>query len=1300
VRQRIERPDPDRILAGLKDFQRDTVEYAFRRLYTDTDSTHRLLVADEVGLGKTLVARGVIARTVDALWERTSRIDVVYICSNADIARQNINRLNVTQTREFASRITLLPTQLHGLKNKKLNFISFTPGTSFDLKSHLGVARERALIYWMLREAWDLRGRQPLHVLRGHTEPEPFAARVRELEQAKVDRFLIDEFKRAVDRQVRHDRERGEKDIRTRFAELCAVYATSRSAPTKTHAHDRRLVVGKLRSLLATTCIQALEPDLIILDEFQRFKHLLDGEDPPSLLARDLFDYSSESMRARVLLLSATPYKMYTVVNEASDEDHYGDFLRTMQFLLNDPQRTERCRELLAAYRAEVFRLSAQVPGRLSDIKDELEALLRKVIVRTERLSATPDRDGMLTAVACSGVVLQAADLRSYRAFQQVARHVDHADIVEYWKSAPYLLNFMEQYKLKQGLREAAAETDSSALLGKVLQGADRALLDWAAIAQYHELEPSNGRLRWLLKETIGRGLWRYLWVPPSLPYYEPRGIYRAAFENKPTKRLIFSSWQVVPRVIAAILSYEAERHMFALHEKTPANTPEARERRRPLLRFTQADERLTGMGVFTLLYPSPILARLGDVRAWKAKGEGRLNVGEAEQRVQDAITARLRPHLERGGEAGSEDEKWYWAAAVLLDLADAPDVTRRWLNDSHLPAEWAGEVEGDEAGDREDRAGWDRHVAELRRLAAGEIQLGRPPADLAQVLAQMALGAPGVCALRALSRICGGEGATQDNGVRTRAGRIALGFRSLYNVPEVMALIRGLRDEQPYWRRALEYGVDGNLSAVLDEYAHVLHESLGLVGHPRQRVATEVADTITTAVSLRTAQLGADEIEITKSRRVQIHPRRLRARFAARFGEQDSEDGETRSRADQVRTAFNSPFWPFVLASTSVGQEGLDFHQYCHAVVHWNLPTNPVDLEQREGRVHRYKGHAVRKNLALRYPQAAFDLSHSDPWEAMFETAGSDRPTGMRDLWPYWLLPTPGGSTIERHVPNLPLSREVAQLEDLRRTLAAYRMVFGQPRQEDLLRYLLAEVPPDRLAHAAAELRIDLAPPAGIDAHRTEANFGPPLPPLPNAESESSEDLEIEVSDARSGRIKKPRAAELVIARQSPDSAREVILSAIPEDAKRRLFLTSFVEGMNEAARVNPESWAVTLFASGGWVVRLNVGMVEALGVHGDGAVRVVVHGPRVEPDVRALLKANGLKLQRGVYSHQPMASPVHLEPPQQMELLPALRPAHLEFIRRAALQVRKKTPYAKFHSPGVVSYLRSEGYSVPVAP
>ena len=50
------------VLGGLKGFQRQTAEYAFHRLFKCADSSRRFLIADEVGLGKTLVAAGVIAR--------------------------------------------------------------------------------------------------------------------------------------------------------------------------------------------------------------------------------------------------------------------------------------------------------------------------------------------------------------------------------------------------------------------------------------------------------------------------------------------------------------------------------------------------------------------------------------------------------------------------------------------------------------------------------------------------------------------------------------------------------------------------------------------------------------------------------------------------------------------------------------------------------------------------------------------------------------------------------------------------------------------------------------------------------------------------------------------------------------------------------------------------------------------------------------------------------------------------------------------------------------------------------------
>ena len=53
------------VMSDLMDFQKRTVNYAFRRLFTASDSTDRFLVADEVGLGKTMVARGIAARTIE-----------------------------------------------------------------------------------------------------------------------------------------------------------------------------------------------------------------------------------------------------------------------------------------------------------------------------------------------------------------------------------------------------------------------------------------------------------------------------------------------------------------------------------------------------------------------------------------------------------------------------------------------------------------------------------------------------------------------------------------------------------------------------------------------------------------------------------------------------------------------------------------------------------------------------------------------------------------------------------------------------------------------------------------------------------------------------------------------------------------------------------------------------------------------------------------------------------------------------------------------------------------------------------
>ena len=73
-------------------------------------------------------------------------------------------------------------------------------------------------------------------------------------------------------------------------------------------------------------------------------------------------------------------------------------------------------------------------------------------------------------------------------------------------------------------------------------------------------------------------------------------------------------------------------------------------------------------------------------------------------------------------------------------------------------------------------------------------------------------------------------------------------------------------------------------------------------------------------------------------------------------------------------------------------------------------------------------------------------------------------------------------GARIERHVPALPLSRERQLMGALRRSLAAYRTVFEQARQEDLLAYLLNRFTEEEEVDEYAEcLCMNLAPPRSV---------------------------------------------------------------------------------------------------------------------------------------------------------------------------------------------------------------------------
>tara|TARA_R110002072_G_scaffold91255_6_gene203546 strand:+ start:488 stop:3625 length:3138 start_codon:yes stop_codon:yes gene_type:complete len=1019
-----DRYDASAALKPLKSFQHRTVDYVFRRFYEDDNTTRQFLVADEVGLGKTMVARGLIARAIERLWDRVDRIDVLYICSNQAIAAQNINRLNVMGRQAFSlpTRMTLLPLQLsgeHGLSRNKVNFISLTPGTTFDLRSSTGVMEERALLFHLLRK--DVEPPTGLrNLLQVHAGPEGWGNSVRNISLKGIDKGLIENFRAAVT---------ANSQVMAELSDLCVQFRRRRKHYPDELANRRNAVIGQLRSILSHICVDALEPDLIIMDEFQRFNELLHGDHDAATLAQELFNYTDrDGNEARTLLLSATPYRMLTLSGDDAEEgDHYKEFQETLGFLFGRTKGKQIAADLareMTGFRNDLFGLPDsrnQAFGR----KEGIEARLREVISRTERVNNTKDRDSMVAEPPLK-LTVEPDDLREAALVSRVAHVAEAPEIVEYWKSAPYLLNFMRDYALKRRLK--SEDLSRSPALIDAITEARSSCLNRDEIDTYHPLSPPNGRMRALMDDIFESGLDQHLWIPPSLPYYGTD----ETEQTKPTKALVFSSWSMVPDAVAGILSYEAERRMGV---KEAGRDYFDRTRPRPL-QFRVSQGRLAGLRALLLFYPSPVLAAEGDPLDIVAANSASLSYEE----MRAALAERLRPFLHKlqsSADTDAETDNWEWAGPAVLDEISGYG-TSSWL-DSHNGFVSLGDEEA-----------FPDHVTELRNASVKKRVNGTLPDSALELLVDLALGSPAICALRALRRVAP-ELLWDDPIMLTEASRIAWGFRTLYNQHDSVALLRRASGER-YWHGVILHAARENLQAVLDEYVHCLVESEGLVDSTPEDRVRGLSEKINAVLSLRPSQIEVDDPHVHDGE-VRIEQFSLRGRFAMRLAEYRDDEGGA-GRLSAVRDAFNSPFRPFVLASTSIGQEGLDFHPYCHRVYHWNLPSNPVDLEQREGRVHRYKGHAVRLNVARDFAGKVRGQGapSTDPWTSMFAAAREDALV-ENDMVPYWIYDGP--TKVERRVPMLPYSRETARLKWLKKSVAVYRLAFGQPRQDDLMEYL-----------------------------------------------------------------------------------------------------------------------------------------------------------------------------------------------------------------------------------------------------
>jgi hypothetical protein len=1066
-------------LAELRPFQRASVDQVVNVLYRQKTGT-RYLVADETGLGKSMIARGVIAAAIEDLQDddEVGRIDIVYICSNADVARQNVKRLDILGTKvNLSTRLSMLATASHQLNTpvtsvgKPVNLVSLTPRTSFpDRGWRTGMSDERALLFLILRDELQLRGARATaayRVLRGTMEWGRFKEQTQKFERALADRASggappLDQT--VVAKFTELIREAGSDGTSLLDAFIDLVDETvGRSGVPGGFSAGANMVIA-LRRTLARAGVEALEPDLIILDEFQRFTDLLADDQPVSELAQEMFNYSA----ARVLLLSATPYKPFDIDDEVdggaaamrgSDGTHREQFMGTLDFLAKgraEPgEGTRGIAKLLNEFRDAVTR--GHDP---TELRDRLRAELLTVMCRTERPSTA--KSSMVKERRAPASAVTSDDISQFIALTELADHVGTHLPMDVWKSVPALVHFMDAYQLGRFVDRDADDPE----VQRMLNGLQR--LNPQAVETYQELPQQNPRLQTLIDQTTGKNWQQTLWMPPSLPYLKPSGPYASFQAQTMTKKLVFSQWSATPASVASLLSHDASRRIARSETAAPRNIT-TNENVSPRLQFRRSGGDLSAMASFMIFFPLPGLADEADPLALAGPAGDAVDREVAETQLARQLASRLPADARESTASETAPLLWRWPLVISDGVLDeALSGTVAGLTPTQAMAGRVRDPDDPDAPHHEDQTSvLSDYVAQAIAVHRGEqpLDLSTIPQDLAVRTARLAMHSPANCAWRALGRLSVDTSQVTVGGRWRAAAVLASGLRTLFNRWESSLILDDLyRDESPYWQKVLRYCADGNLQALLDEYLYHLAAVEGdstMSDESLVRFAFHAAQPLklSTAIYKGKDPLGGDDID-------------FRCRFAMRYGDTKQDDQAVRST--DIREAFNSPFWPFVLVSTSVGQEGIDFHPWCHNLVHWNVPGNPVDFEQRDGRVNRFRGHAVRRNIAQKHGGEM--LQSANPWGEAYELAGIDAPhPDVPGLAPDWVYPGP--HKVFRDLLPYQLSTDEARIERVKKRVAYYRLAFGQARQEDLISVVsMAGVKEDY----ASEWRVDLRPETG----------------------------------------------------------------------------------------------------------------------------------------------------------------------------------------------------------------------------
>lgn len=991
-----------------KPFQEAAVHAALAA-FADPAGRRRFLVADEVGLGKTVVAKELARRMSD---DGRRPFVIYYIANGHAVSLQNKGRVVDFLGDAQRKAATATPDRLSLIAVAKrpadpVLIYALTPATSFPgARARLtgGRKEERAFLKVLLDQTYPAFARD--------LDPDILRLSAR----ASWEWVLSDAAAKLVASPF---------DLRQRFRDALAAefgepvramldVAVQGDAARKIKPLKPTTFVGRLRRALALATLRHQPPDLIILDEFQRYRQILDEKDTDPLL-KALLEPEGATARPPILLLSATPYRLLTTRwEEASGVLAHAQLLELVEFLAG-PDVRERAKALFSDFGDKLRSIAACVDANRSELKvevaeaarlrDELRGLLTPVMSRTER-------DSVASSDLSAGTQFLVAnpspeDFRVYRHLVDSFPEKMRYEALPYWSSVPLPAQSL-------GPRYAAWKHAKIRSVRKLTRMTRERRNKLSAPSAW-----PDAKLRALSSVAPSKQL-SLPWVAPSFPWWPLGGGWKNVATDP--KLLMFSRFRATPPSVAALLSFGVEAQCLP---KKHGGYEKAYGRRRFKLAAVPGP-------VMAAFHPSSWLIR--NTNPLKKAGE---SLGAVRKEVRRQILAALPKNiLER--DTAKARRRHRSIARILSSIERLAGVGE------HSASAWSATIGDDRAAQAAVRR-W-RQAKSIDRLS---------PMELSD-LVDYAIGAPGVVLGRALLRH---DPAILDPVRYPELVRLSWqGLRAYLDNPVILSSLPGKSAVE----QVIGAVVDGGFESVLDEHFWVRAQNL-------QGGVSGLASDLQSSMGLRAGSFSFHGIGSLP------HKIPVRCHVAVPFGDAEAEPianvegGAVQAapvRPDEVRRSFNTPFWPHVLATTSVGQEGLDFHPWCSRVVHWDLSSNPLDLEQREGRIQRYAGLTIRRQLAtvlrgevLKDPTLADD----SPWRCVERHAEpSIDASGLR---PWWVLE---GAEICRHVFERPFGRDIARFALLREQRMIYRLALGQPNQEDFI---------DVLSRGGAETHMLLRP-------------------------------------------------------------------------------------------------------------------------------------------------------------------------------------------------------------------------------